>query len=148
MILESLQRAPKTNLELLKCTTIKPEVLHLALNSLSAKSLILLKERTYKINPVLSKQMKALLKEQENIKQEVTEIISTCFDLACNGESDFKLKKVYLNKEDLLVYKGLKHQLETFLNSINNDKEETNNQTCIFWGEGNYGKIINHYIHH
>ena len=149
MILESLNECEKNNLELFKCTTIPPLVLTNCLKTLLSQDLIKYRNGKYLINENLSSHMISLLKDQLNNKIETLEIISNCLESNHQGSS-FNLKKVSLDPDDLVVYKGLINQMDTFIKEVNiKNKRKTVNSAdkkIIFWGEGNYGIVINTYI--
>lgn len=146
MILESLQVSYKGRLDLLKCTRIKPETLNFALNILLEKKLIQVSDKGYTVNQSMPTRTIRDLQDPKMTKYEIMDLINACIELKQIENSSFHMRKIYLNQQNLIFYKGIINQLETFLSSIKDCHQETSSQTFIFWGEANYGKIIDYCI--
>lgn len=148
MILESLQKKEKTFLKLESCTSLSEDTLQYILESLISKNLIIIKESTYHLNRNINDQMKKSLKNISEINIEAKDIFTNIIRLKQKENANFKLKKFYVSKQEELTLQGLIGQLDRFIDSLHKNIEKPiSEQKVIFWGEGNYGKIINSCIH-
>lgn len=148
IVLESLQISSKTLVKLSLCTNINECILNKVLTSLMEKNLILQSDdSTFSLNKSMDSQMIQLLQKKIEIKYELLEVLSEIIDLNDLDDGRFFFKKVILNKDEEIVYKNLAYQLETFINNIQKKDRPLSEGKVILWGEANYGKIINSYIH-
>ena len=148
LILESLFKREKTFPELIECSSLDHEVLQFVISSLISKNLVLIHNHTYGINKNLADTMKSELKNPVDTFTEVNELLSNCITLTKFGNAKFKLKKISVTKEEEVILKGLLDQIDFFIKSLNkNEDKPLSEQKIIFWGEGNYGQIINSCIH-
>ena len=153
MVLESLNKGSKSSTELFECTGISPHILTKITISLISKNLIVMKDKKYSMNKSLSSEMKQLLTRYIEKKFEALELMGQTIDLSVEQNqkqypASFHLKKVAMTKTEKAIFKGLTHQLESFLKELEkkNRKNLTSEQELIFWGAGNYGNIIQTYI--
>lgn len=147
IVLESLQQEEKNIASLKNCTSLEHMILHNCINSLLAKGLInLSKSKKYYLVSSLSKEMLKMLCDKNEKREETLELLSEVISLSQNNQSLFKLKKVSISEKDSIVLKSLLHQVDSFLEKIENKKCPQNKKQIILWGEANYGKVINSYI--
>ena len=148
MILESLQIKPKNLNELNMCTKIEKDFIRNILTDLVSKNLIISRENKYQINKHLDQSMINELFNKDFLNVELMEMTQFCIKekLYHKTEKAFKMKKVHMNEKEKKIYYGLLYNLESFLDSLEKKPLTTSDTTIHFWGEGNYGKIINHYI--
>tara|TARA_Y100000768_G_scaffold388083_1_gene382028 strand:- start:3144 stop:3590 length:447 start_codon:yes stop_codon:yes gene_type:complete len=143
MILESLQAHTQTLGELSSNTSIEAHMLQNSLKELLTKNLIITREGEYALNHQLNQTIRNELNDKTNLMCEVQEIINSCLRKTLQeGQSHFKLKKVNMTQREYKIYKGLEHNLEAFLNSLEKN-DQVASQTLVFWGEGKYEDIKN-----
>ena len=115
------------------------------LQSLVSKNLVVIKNKKYTLNNELSSSMRQELHSSSDLLIEVSEILNSCVreTISKSDAKPFKMKKVSMTAREQKIYKGLLYNMESFLTSVSNDDKNIANQTIIFWGEQNYGKVIN-----
>jgi hypothetical protein len=145
LLLESLQNKPKTAMEIHSCTSIDKQIIQGVLESLIAKNIVTTMDGKYVINKNISNDIRGELNNSKDIKIEFTEILNSTFNLK-KDDSVLKLKKVHMNEKEEKIFKGLLYNVESFLTGLEKKQDKLSKQQVIFWGEANYGKIINNYI--
>lgn len=145
IVLESLQKKSKSQIELISCTKLDRLILNNVLNSLISKNLIKTEFKNYTLNKSISKDLIKELNDKQNLTVELNQIIqSVIYNTLENNQQDFKLKKVFLNTRDRKVLDGMLYNLNSFLNELSTNNSKTADQTVIFWGENKYENIINY----
>lgn len=145
LVLESLQARKKNISELETCTSLNRELIQTILQSLISKSLIITEETKYRVNNNLSKAIKDGLNNSLDIKIELAEILNATYNLR-KGDTFLKLQKVHMNEKEEKLFHGMLYNMESFLKNLEKKDEKLSKKKVIFWGGGNYGKLINNYL--
>ncbi len=146
MILESLSKKSKDLLELTDCTGLQDRIVQNILSVLAAKNLIATHHNKYCISEYLNSDMVKELNDPENKKIEIQYVLKSTLDM--KQKEAFNYKKVSMNDREKKIFNGHIYNLEAFIDSLDKNKkdEQLKNQNIIFWGEVNYGKVINHML--
>lgn len=146
MLLECLSAGDKSLLKIKRECQLEHSTALNILQSLLSKNLIVIKNKKYSLNSLIDAHMQKELYSNSDLLVEVSEIVNSCVrdTVSKSKENPFKMRKVYMTAREEKIFHGLLYNLETFLDSLEiNTKANIADQTIIFWGEQNYGKIIN-----
>jgi hypothetical protein len=137
IVLESLNKEPKTLTELKIDLDFSTELIQNILLSLIPKGMINQRLNKYYVNALTCQAQLDMLNNKENLQEEVLELVSNSIN------SDFKLKKIALTSEDKAVLKGLLFNLDKFLEDVTKKKHQcpTKDLEVIFWGFEKYNNI-------
>jgi GTPase involved in cell partitioning and DNA repair len=137
ILLESLNKSPKTLVELQDDLNFSTETIQNILLSLIPKGMVNQRLNKYHVNTLTCQAQLDMLNNKDNLQEEVIEIVSNSIN------SDFKLKKVALSSEDKAILKSLLFNLDKFLEEVSKKKNQcaTKDLEVIFWGFDQYNNI-------
>lgn len=145
LILESLNKKPKTSLELQGCTSLELKIIETSLKNLSITGFITHIDGRYTLNNNLNPEQLDSLKNHLNMTNEINEIINA--SLSKSSElNNFKLKKVYLTETEEKILNGMLYNLESFFNNLTVSNQPTHKQKIIYWGNTSYENLIYNYL--
>lgn len=148
-LLESLKNSEKDIETLFNDLDFDKVIIVNLLHSLLAKNLIKLTSNQYYLNNNISKNMISELQRTDSQLLEIKEIIGQTFKSAkIKGDQSFKLKKISMSNKDLIVFKSMLSNIDSFLTDISkkSNKMKTCEQQVIFWGVKEYSEILNEII--
>lgn len=135
-IIEAINRETKDIIQLHKETSIEIQILKKVLSRLLDKDLICFKDDGYAIKLV------NLKKYSGNKKIEITNIMK---EISSNS-NQVSIKKVYLNTKENLRLKSMFDDIEKYIESRSSHSESVKKKTILYWGQQNYGELINNYL--
>lgn len=135
-IIEAINNSQVSLLELNKTTGIEVHILQRILRNLFNKELLHIESDLYSLNlEQLGTYSDTKRIEISNIMKEVS--------LNTNYVS---IKKVYLSANDQLRVKSMFEDIERFIEKKNNLSAPIKDKSILYWGEKNYGELINNYM--
>lgn len=145
IILESIQRKNKTNLEIANDTNINAGILQNIIHSVLIKGLIKFDGNSFEINNNLPKEVIESLKNKENLILECNEVIRASIKLSIKDEENkgFRLKKSSLNESQQKLLQAMLFNIESFLEDCDQENKnmKTKDKTVIFWGSNSYENL-------
>ena len=148
IVLESLVEKKKNKIELLLDTRLNIELLDNILYDLEHDRLILQKEGCYHLN--MDKIVQ--ISDKKQVKNELKELfvawVNRFFSEEQKKSTCLKVKKVYMNDAEEILYNEHLNKLNRFLEQIKeiSQKEKrqylTAKKKVIFWGHGEYQGLV------
>jgi hypothetical protein len=154
LILESLQKRERTLNELEGDTGLNIGLLMNLLNHLIMKNIVLYKKGVYSLNLENKSSWIPLLKNKDNLKDEVKEIFSSMVNLHFREDKgeQIKLKKIWLTRDEKKMVESKFNEIESFFNQILESrkklprKENTCEKEIFVWGVTPYSEVVNNLL--
>lgn len=143
VVLESLNKGPKTLTCLQEDTLLPINICNRVLESLLTKNFITIQQNQYEINKNLSNDIVSEFNNSDQHQLEVRALITECLHMKDIRSSYYK---VNMKKEEKIILNTLFYNLESFLKNLKKNKGATKDETFIYWGEANYAKAIYSYL--
>ena len=145
IIIESLDKKPKSLPELLMDTGLTKQILIAALHSLLKSKAVEEQNKKLQLNPQIIPQFVA--DQKHEIKEEIKELMAVAVDQHFDDPSDhISLQKVWMTKSDEIVFKMHIANMEQFLNGLKEDNAKNERplweKKVFYWGITNYKKAL------
>jgi hypothetical protein len=155
IVIESIAKKEKNIYELSIDTNLNQPLLLNILPELLMKNLIKYHRGIYSIDLEQSLMWKNTINKKVNLKEEVKELFASIVNdyfnesISSNEKnSELKIQKVWLDKNEELILKNHLNTLDNFLKTIKQNrekksiKEKTFEQKILIWGVSNYSQLI------
>ncbi len=151
IILESLQNGQKTVDELSSDTCLKKNLLISLMSNLFNDHIIVKKGNYYDLNYENKKDWIYRVNSKESIKGEVKELflsmINQHFEELEYKSCGLKMKKIFVSEKDEKILQAHFKNLHDFVENlekypVENCEKPTHSKKVIFWGQSDYGALI------
>jgi CRISPR/Cas system-associated protein Csx1 len=155
IVIESIAKKEKNIYELSIDTNLNQPLLLNILPELLMKNLIKYHRGIYSIDLQQSLMWKNTINKKINLKEEVKELFASIVNDYFNESisqneknSELKIQKVWLDKNEELILKNHLNSLDNFLKTIKQNHEKksmkpkTFEQKILIWGVSNYSQLI------
>ncbi len=135
-VIEAINKRQIDLISLNQETGIEIRVLQKVLSRLESLELVLCHQNQYSVH------LKNLKVYSKSKKIEVMNIMK---EISFNSKQ-VSIKKVYLSKSDDLRVQSMFQDIEDFIESRSSKHKSVKSKTLLYWGQQNYGELINNYI--
>ena len=135
-VIEAINKRQIDLISLNQETGIEIRVLQKVLSILESLELVLCHQNQYSVH------LKNLKVYSKSKKFEVMNIMK---EISFNSKQ-VSIKKVYLSKSDDLRVQSMFQDIENFIESRSSKHKSVKSKTLLYWGQQNYGELINNYI--
>ena len=135
-VIEAINKRQIDLISLNQETGIEIRVLQKVLSRLESLELVLCHQNQYSVH------LKNLKVYSKSKKFEVMNIMK---EISFNSKQ-VSIKKVYLSKSDDLRVQSMFQDIENFIESRSSKHKSVKSKTLLYWGQQNYGELINNYI--
>ncbi|MBL7663876.1 MAG: hypothetical protein JNM93_01995 [Bacteriovoracaceae bacterium] len=144
-ILESLSLIP-TSLDKLEAQTgVKQNIIRKVLKTLCDKKLATNTEQYFALDENIQMQLAEKYCKKRHRIHEIVDIVGQAIEAnQMQSLGNFRLKKVFLSKQQLIGMKGLFASLESLIRQAEDQQDvATKDKTLIYFGYSNYSDVIN-----
>jgi hypothetical protein len=146
VILESLEKSPKTMAELEEDTYLNRIVLLNSVYQLVGKNIVRASKLGYELNQYAKPLWLEAINKDDNLELEIEELFKKVIQLAVrkNETHHLKIKKICLNDKDKLILLAMFKNIESFIEDLEQKPKlhKTKDETVIYWGQTNYQEIL------
>ncbi len=142
-IIESVAKGHADIASLEKDTDLNKRICLETITSLKSQTIISGTNGTYSITESFISSYKQNNYPQKNIG-EIKSLVNLCIDTQAQEKNEskcFHLKKVNLNQKEKAIFNSMIYNLQTFLNQIPKNKNETKNTEVVFFGSQSYKEL-------
>jgi predicted methyltransferase len=151
-IFEALIFEKKSLIEIVQSTKLTPHLVSKLLKKWEERGLITIASGDcYALKLDDNKLLEQYVMGEEGLSLETLDLVKAVFGLSIKKKGQFKLQKIYLNKEEAKVFSGLQRSVEQFLANIEDKrrrdllsykKQDLSEHTLTFWGVAKYGDVL------
>ncbi len=140
-IIDSLHHHQRLNLlGLQKDLGICPQIIFRSLQYLIIRGVISYYRQGYHLNALRFKELVHHYQDQKNLEQECSLMVKTCLQ----DRESMGLKRIRLDKDDLVILKSYFKQIQKFIEDAKKKKSKEQQETyLLFWGQQAQKNVLN-----
>ena len=144
IVLEAIDLEGRSLQEIIESTGLDGVIISNIMPDLLMKNIVKYKNELYFLDRETSPDWIKEINKSESTKIEIKELLASSVEIMGRGSS-LKLKKVYLSDFEEKLLKIEMNRVDKFIEDLRNNpkaKAQVKDMKVIFWGHGEYGRII------